>query len=821
MYLGDFDFGSTVFFTFTTVTSSGGVTAFSSGGVTVYRQAVTGESASGLTLTSTFDTRTGLNHVQIDMSTAGFYSSAGDFMAIVSSGAANSEDLSGYTVAQWSILSRSPLTSTAGLETLSSAGLETLSSAGLETATGFSTHSTAGLETVSTAGLETVSTAGLETATGFSTHSTAGLETATGFSTHSTAGLETATGFSTHASSDAAASVWNSTRANFTAAGSFGQIVSTSTAAPDQYVAGPFSTHSTAGLETLSTDGLETLSTAGIETVSTAGLETATGFSTHSTAGLETATGFSTHASSDTGASVWNSTRANFTAVGSFGEMVSTSTAAPDQWVAAAVTGSTNVNVLEWGGSTVEGMPLDSTAGLETVSTAGIETISSAVVVASASSAIEAANLDHLLIAEGSSDHVTDGSLWSRITSSSTFYGDFVPGEDSLASIRSRGDVAWLTGAGSNSSDISAAVWNATRADFTAAGSFGQLVSTSTAAPDQWVAAAVTGSSLVDVREWGGSTVEGMPLDSTAGLETVSTAGLETATGFSTHSTAGLETATGFSTHSTAGLETLSSAGLETATGFSTHSTAGLETATGFSTHASSDAAASVWNSTRSSFTAAGSFGQIVSTSTAAPDQWVAGPFSTHSTAGLETLSTAGLETATGFSTHSTAGLETATGFSTHSTAGLETVSTSGLETATGFSTHSTAGLETATGFSTHSTAGLETATGFSTHSTAGLETVSTAGLETVTGSAINAEVVDAITTDTYEEPSFGVPSTAQSLTGMGRYLYSALRNQLTVSSSAKVFYGAAENVLFAKALSQDSTGSTGVYLESEATTST
>ena len=139
-----------------------------------------------------------------------------------------------------------------------------------------------------------------------------------------------------------------------------------------------------------------------------------------------------------------------------------TSTTVPNQFVSAAVTGSTNVNVLEWAGSTVigtaggpstagletlssAGLETLSSAGLETLSSAGLETISSAVVIASASSALEAINLDHVLSAVGSSDHVTDGSLWARLVSSSTSYVDYNSSEDSLGALRTRGDAAWTT----------------------------------------------------------------------------------------------------------------------------------------------------------------------------------------------------------------------------------------------------------------------------------------------------------------------------------------------------------------------------------------
>lgn len=100
-------------------------------------------------------------------------------------------------------------------------------------------------------------------------------------------------------------------------------------------------------------------------------------------------------------------------------------------------------------------------------------------------------------------------------------------------------------------------------------------------------------------------------------------------------------------------------------------------------------------------------------------------------------------------------------------------------------------------------------------------ENASVISISTTAAVQINDEVVDAINTDTYGEPAAGVPSTAASLVGMQRVLYAGLRNQITVSSSAKVFYNDAGGVLWAKSLSQDSTGSTGVYTEAGASTST
>lgn len=125
-YRGDFNLGSTVFLKFTTVNSTGAPAALSSGGVTVYRDGSTVPDTTGVVLTASFNGVTGFNHVIVEMSTVGFYSSAGDYTAIISSGAA-SENLAGYVLGDWSLINRRFL-STAGLETLSTLGIETASS---------------------------------------------------------------------------------------------------------------------------------------------------------------------------------------------------------------------------------------------------------------------------------------------------------------------------------------------------------------------------------------------------------------------------------------------------------------------------------------------------------------------------------------------------------------------------------------------------------------------------------------------------------------------------------------------------------------------
>jgi hypothetical protein len=80
-----------------------------------------------------------------------------------------------------------------------------------------------------------------------------------------------------------------------------------------------------------------------------------------------------------------------------------------------------------------------------------------------------------------------------------------------------------------------------------------------------------------------------------------------------------------------------------------------------------------------------------------------------------------------------------------------------------------------------------------------------------LSAAAVNAEVVDALATDTYAEPT-GVPAATDDLATKIGYLYMALRNQVDVTATKKTFYddgGAAE---WEKDLSDNGT----TYSESE-----
>lgn len=86
------------------------------------------------------------------------------------------------------------------------------------------------------------------------------------------------------------------------------------------------------------------------------------------------------------------------------------------------------------------------------------------------------------------------------------------------------------------------------------------------------------------------------------------------------------------------------------------------------------------------------------------------------------------------------------------------------------------------------------------------------AALNDISAAEVNAEIVDALATDTYAEPS-GVPAATATLATKLGWLFMALRNQVTVTATKKTFFddsGAAE---WEKDLSDDGT----TYTETEA----
>ncbi len=106
-YLGDFQTGVTLDFKFFTKDSTGAGAALTGGAVSVYKGNNTTESTSGVTLTANFDGVTGLNNVNIDLSSSGaFYTAASNFQVVLTSGTVSAISAIGYVLAEFSVQNR-------------------------------------------------------------------------------------------------------------------------------------------------------------------------------------------------------------------------------------------------------------------------------------------------------------------------------------------------------------------------------------------------------------------------------------------------------------------------------------------------------------------------------------------------------------------------------------------------------------------------------------------------------------------------------------------------------------------------------------------
>ena len=78
------------------------------------------------------------------------------------------------------------------------------------------------------------------------------------------------------------------------------------------------------------------------------------------------------------------------------------------------------------------------------------------------------------------------------------------------------------------------------------------------------------------------------------------------------------------------------------------------------------------------------------------------------------------------------------------------------------------------------------------------------AGLSTLTAGQVNAEVVDALATDTYAEPGQGAPAATTTLAAKIGYLYKLLRNKITQDATTLSVYNDAGAVVDQKATVSD-----------------
>lgn len=105
--LGDRNEDSVIDFQFLTVaTDNTPTTLAGSPSAVVYKGNDTTESAAGLTLTVDFDSVTGLNHIQVDLSSDAFYATGEDYSVVIDAGTVDGTSVVGSVLATFSIENR-------------------------------------------------------------------------------------------------------------------------------------------------------------------------------------------------------------------------------------------------------------------------------------------------------------------------------------------------------------------------------------------------------------------------------------------------------------------------------------------------------------------------------------------------------------------------------------------------------------------------------------------------------------------------------------------------------------------------------------------
>ena len=119
--LSDYNPGDTVDLYFTTVDVAGiPATLAGTPAVSVYKDNGTAESTAGITLTTDFDGRTGLNQVRITTNSDGtFYAAGHDFNVVITAGTVSGNSVVGYVVGDFSIQNRNQLRPATAGRTLS------------------------------------------------------------------------------------------------------------------------------------------------------------------------------------------------------------------------------------------------------------------------------------------------------------------------------------------------------------------------------------------------------------------------------------------------------------------------------------------------------------------------------------------------------------------------------------------------------------------------------------------------------------------------------------------------------------------------------
>ncbi len=123
MNLGDFLPSSIIDFDFPTRSQAAVPTSLlGTPAISVYKSNSTTESATGVSLTVDFDSRTGFNHVRIDTSAdTTFYSLATDFDIVITAGTVSGVSVVGEVIGHFSILNRSAIAPVGRRNTVASA----------------------------------------------------------------------------------------------------------------------------------------------------------------------------------------------------------------------------------------------------------------------------------------------------------------------------------------------------------------------------------------------------------------------------------------------------------------------------------------------------------------------------------------------------------------------------------------------------------------------------------------------------------------------------------------------------------------------------
>ena len=106
-YLGDYAEDATLNFKFSTHKADGTPIALAgTPAISVYKANGTTQSTAGVTLTTDFDSVTGLNNVLIDLSADAFYAPGNDYSVVITTGTVNSVSVVGTVLAHFSIENR-------------------------------------------------------------------------------------------------------------------------------------------------------------------------------------------------------------------------------------------------------------------------------------------------------------------------------------------------------------------------------------------------------------------------------------------------------------------------------------------------------------------------------------------------------------------------------------------------------------------------------------------------------------------------------------------------------------------------------------------